>query len=103
MRRLLCLVLLAASLFVPGPAQAQSDPGNRLSLEALTAPQPGDGQGYRSRRSYTRGATRRTTTGRYGLRRSFRRGAYRGRYAPRRRSGYAGHASYRRHVYTRYR
>ena len=50
MRRYLLLVLLSGSLLAPAaPAFAQADPGDRLSLEALTAPQPGDGQAHHPR------------------------------------------------------
>ena len=56
MRRLLIIVLLAASL-LPGAgpvhAQATADQLNKLSLEALTAPPPrGSGGGGYARRSY---------------------------------------------------
>ena len=54
MRRSLFLALLAATLLAsPAPvrAQASGDPANKLSLEALTAPQPGDGQ-HGARRPY---------------------------------------------------
>jgi hypothetical protein len=54
MRRSLFLILVVASfLAMPGLVQAQSDGTNRLSLEALTAPQPGDGRGGGYARSHS--------------------------------------------------